>query len=175
MLIPRVTSLNLRNRKPAQIKWKVWYPVPSKTNTYVRKQINRKDCITRLTYDRKKLIKSNLPLYSLYYAEACNELAGPISAPLRPDNTAPFEEMLQQWRAVGNSASDLTGTRFEPQTSRSWDERVTTQPTARLQKLFKYVQLRFESEFEGPRPGKNVIFKSGKQLPNVKDSKFASV
>ena len=38
-------------------------------------------------------IKSNLSLYSLYYAEACNELAGPISASLRPGNTAPFEEM----------------------------------------------------------------------------------
>ena len=32
-------------------------------------------------------IKSNLLLYSLYYAETCNELAGPTSASLRPDNT----------------------------------------------------------------------------------------
>ena len=28
-------------------------------------------------------IKSNLSLYLLYYAEACNEFAGPISASLR--------------------------------------------------------------------------------------------
>ena len=28
-------------------------------------------------------IQSNLTLYSQYYAEACNEFAGPISAPLR--------------------------------------------------------------------------------------------
>ena len=42
---------------------------------------------------------------------------GPISASLRPDNTASFEEMSQRWRAVGNSVSDLTGPRFEPQTS----------------------------------------------------------
>ena len=47
--------------------------------------------------------KSNLSLYSLYYAEACNEFAGPISTSLRPVNTTrSFEEMLQGWRAVGN-------------------------------------------------------------------------
>ena len=79
-------------------------------------------------------IKSNLSLYSLYYAEACNELAGPISASLRPGNTAPFEEMSQRWRAVGNTVSDLTGLRFEPQTSRSRDERVTARPTGRSKK-----------------------------------------
>ena len=33
--------------------------------------------------------------------------------------------MLQRWRAVDNTVSDLTGPRFEPQTSRSRDERVT--------------------------------------------------
>ena len=76
-------------------------------------------------------IKSNLSLYSLHYAEACNELAGPISASLRPGNTAPFEEMSQRWRAVGNTVSDLTGPRFEPQTSRSRDKRVTARPTGR--------------------------------------------
>ena len=43
------------------------------------------------------------------YAEACNELVGPISASLRPGNTAPFEEISQRWLAVGNTASDLTG------------------------------------------------------------------
>ena len=82
-------------------------------------------------------IKSNLSLYSLYYAEACNELAGPISASLRPGNTAPFEEMSQRWRAVGNTVFDLTDPRFEPQTSRSRDERVTTRPTGRY--VFKSI------------------------------------
>ena len=43
----------------------------------------------------------------------CNELAGPISATLCPGNTAPFEEMSQRWRAVGNTVSDLTGPRFK--------------------------------------------------------------
>ena len=63
--------------------------------------------------------------------QACNEFAGPISASLRPGNTAPFEEMSQRWRAIGNTVSDLTGPRFEPQTSRSRDERVTARPTGR--------------------------------------------
>ena len=35
-------------------------------------------------------IKSNLSLYLLYYDEACSELAEPISASLRPGNTASF-------------------------------------------------------------------------------------
>ena len=32
--------------------------------------------------------------------------------------------MSQWWRAVGNTVSDLTGPRFEPQTSRTRKERV---------------------------------------------------
>ena len=77
------------------------------------------------------VLKSNLSLYSLQYAEACNEFAGPISASLRQGNTDPFEEMSQRWRAVGNTVFDLTGPRFEAQTSRSRDERVTARPTGR--------------------------------------------
>ena len=34
-------------------------------------------------------------------------------------NTAPFEEMSQRWRVVGNTVSNFTDPRFEPQTSRS--------------------------------------------------------
>ena len=45
----------------------------------------------------------SLSLYSLYCADACKEFAGPISASLRLDNTAPFKKMLQRWRAVGNT------------------------------------------------------------------------
>ena len=67
----------------------------------------------------------NLFLYSLYYAEACKEFAVPISTSLRPSNTAPFEKMSKQWKAVGNTVSDLTGSRFAPQTSCSQDERAT--------------------------------------------------
>ena len=72
-------------------------------------------------------IKSSL--YSLYYAEACNKFAGSIFASLRPSNAASLEEMSQRWRVVGNTVFDLTGTRFEPNTSRSRDESVTARPT----------------------------------------------
>ena len=77
-------------------------------------------------------MKKNLSLCSLYYAEACNEFAGPISASLRSGNTASFEEMSQRWQAVGNTMSNLTGPRFELATSRSKEERVTARPSGRL-------------------------------------------
>ena len=48
-----------------------------------------------------------------------------------PGNTASFEEMSQRWRDVGNTVFDLTGPRFEPQTSRSRDERVTARSIGR--------------------------------------------
>ena len=69
-------------------------------------------------------------MYS-YYAEGCNELAEPIFASLRPGNTVPFEEMLQRWQSVGNTASNLTGPRFESKASRSRNERVTAGPIGR--------------------------------------------
>ena len=84
--------------------------------------------------DRKLLPecdRSNHSLDSLYYDEACNELAGPIFASLRPGNTASFEEMSQQWRAVSNAVSDLTDATFETQISRSRDKRATVRPTNR--------------------------------------------
>ena len=46
-------------------------------------------------------------------------------------NIASVEEMLQQWRAVGNTTSDLAGLRFEPQTYCFKDELVTVRPTGR--------------------------------------------
>ena len=85
---------------------------------------------------RIKVILPNLSLYSQCYAKACNECAGPISASLRPGNTASFEEMLERWRAVGNTVSNLNGPRFEPQTSRSRHERVTARLTGRFYKNF---------------------------------------
>ena len=75
--------------------------------------------------------RSNLSLYSLYYAEAWNEMTGPIYASLRPGNTASFEEVLQRRQAIGDTVSDLTGPRFKPQTSRSRDKRVAARPTGR--------------------------------------------
>ena len=52
-----------------------------------------------------KIIKS--------FIKRVTSFAGPISTSLRPGNTVPFEEMSQWWRAVGNTGSDLTGSRFE--------------------------------------------------------------
>ena len=74
-------------------------------------------------------IKVNLLLYSLYYAKACNDFTGLISASLRPGNTDPFGGMsTQRWQAGGNAVFNLTSPRFEPQISRSRDERVTARP-----------------------------------------------
>ena len=41
--------------------------------------------------------------------------------------------MSQRWRAVGNTVSDLTGPRFQPQTSSAENERVAAQSTVRLE------------------------------------------
>ena len=85
-------------------------------------------------------VKSNLSLYSLYYAEACNGFAGLFSASLRLGNTATFKEMSQRWRAVGNIVSDLNGPRFEYQTSHSRDKRVAARPAGRYQNIFIFVE-----------------------------------
>ena len=95
------------------------------------------------------VIDLNLSLYSPYYAETCNEFAGPISALLCPDNTALFEEMLQRWQAVGNTVSDLTGLRFEPQTSRCRAFLLDLQAdcgnlTAKLDALYDYRRRHFQ-------------------------------
>ena len=77
------------------------------------------------------VFKSNLLLYSLIYAKACNKFVGSISASLPLGSTASFEETSQRWRVVGNTVSNLTGPRFEPETSLSKDEHVTFRPTGR--------------------------------------------
>ena len=61
-------------------------------------QLDQKEC----EYPHCALIgscnqKSNLLLYLLCHAEACNKFAGPISMSLLLGNTDSFEEMLQQW------------------------------------------------------------------------------
>ena len=53
---------------------------------------------------------------------------------LRLKNTALFKKMSQRWQAVGNTVFDLIDLSFEPQTSRSRDERVTAQPTEQSRK-----------------------------------------
>ena len=76
----------------------------------------------RITFQQQ--IKSNVLLYSLCNAEACNELADPS-----PRHCARTTQLLSKnyrrgWRAVGNSVFDLTNPRFELQTSRSIDKRA---------------------------------------------------
>ena len=62
---------------------------------------------------------------------------------IAPGNTASFEEILQRWRAVGNTVSDLTSPRFEPQTSRSKDECVTARKP-----LYSIILQRILNEFQ---------------------------
>ena len=76
--------------------------------------------------------------YTPYYAVVCGAHLRVIS----PGNTALFEETLQRWRAVGNTMSDLTSPRFEPQTSRSTDERINARPTGRFIRSFAGLLLR---------------------------------
>ena len=47
--------------------------------------------------------------------------------------TDPSEEMSQPLQVVGNTASALIGPKFEPQTSRFAEKRVTAPPTGRYQ------------------------------------------
>ena len=54
---------------------------------------------------------------------------GPTFGSRRPGNTASFEQLSKWWRTVGNTVFDLIGQRFESQTSRSRNERVTARPT----------------------------------------------
>ena len=63
----------------------------------------------------------------MYYAEACNEFAGPISRSLclRATQLLSTKMYLQRWRAVGSTVPDLTAPRLEFQASDSRDERVT--------------------------------------------------
>ena len=52
-------------------------------------------------------------------------------------NTASFKEILEQWRPVSDTMSDLTDTRFEPQTSQIRDVRDAIRPTGRRLGLIK--------------------------------------
>ena len=78
---------------------------------------------------------------------------------LHPGNTAPFEEMSQRWRVVGNTVFHLTGPRFEPQTIRSRDERVTARPTGRFFycKLFLLAQWNKSHDHMQADSKKNIV------------------
>ena len=78
---------------------------------------------------------------SSFYAKACSKFPGPFSALLRPVNAAPSEEMLQQWRAVGNTEPNLTGPRFELHTYRSRDKSVITGLMLIVIKEYRYTSV----------------------------------
>ena len=89
---------------------------------------------TYSTVDRYQ-IKSNLSLFSLYYAEECNESAVPIYASLCPGNTASFKANVAAVASRWQHCVRFDGPRLEPQTSRSTDERVTARPTGRCESI----------------------------------------
>ena len=64
---------------------------------------------------------------SLYYGEACYEVRD-LSLPLSAWATHSSKETLQRWRAVGDTASDLTAPGIEPNTFRA-DSHVFNQFT----------------------------------------------
>ena len=82
--------------------------------------------LSRYSYEIQKM-KSLL--YLVYHAEASNQFAEPSSASLRPSNTAPFKEMPQWWKVVGNNVSDLNRSRFQPHTFCFGNKGITARPT----------------------------------------------
>ena len=80
--------------------------------------------------DPSKANQIKFSLYSPYYAEACNELRGPfprlsVWATQLRGNVA---TAASRWR----HCVDLTGSRIEPQTSRTDSVRLATELTAGL-------------------------------------------
>ena len=57
-------------------------------------------------------------MLSILYAEACNEDWGFVAERL-DNSTSNFKNISQGWRVTGDTVSNLTGPRNEPQTSRS--------------------------------------------------------
>ena len=80
--------------------------------------------------------QSNLSLKSLYYAEACNEFAGPSRQYSLGQNSS-FEEKSSRWQAVGNTESNLVGSRFESLTFRSRDQ-LLGKSNLYFQKIFSF-------------------------------------
>ena len=91
-----------------------------------------RDCFCSLSSKIKIKIKSSL--YSLEYAEACNEWRGPS-----PRLSAWATQLRRNVAAVASRwrhCADLTGSGIEPQTSRTESVRLATELTAGRQKPF---------------------------------------
>ena len=60
-------------------------------------------------------VKSNPSLYSLFYAQTCNELPGPHSVSWCLQATQLLSKKIQQrWRALATLVFDLTGLNLKP-------------------------------------------------------------
>ena len=77
---------------------------------------NQKSCIVSLSHQIESLV---------FLAKVRNEFGAGLRVTVHAGNTAPFQEMLQLWPAVGNTESNLTESSFEPRTYHSGDKRVT--------------------------------------------------
>ena len=71
------------------------------------------------------LIKIDILLYSLNYAEACNEFEGPIFELLQSGNAASLEESIAAVASRWQRYVRFNRPRFELQVSRSRGERAT--------------------------------------------------
>ena len=54
------------------------------------------------------LIEIKLFIMLAVLRQSVQRICGAYLRSLRPTNTAPFKEILQRWRSVGNTASNLT-------------------------------------------------------------------
>ena len=90
-----------------------------KSNTRLRRDLNQPK------------IKPFIILLALHRS-VLTSLRGPFPRHCTQATQFLSKKMLQGWRAVGNTASDLTDLRFKPQTSRSRDELVTLDQQAQL-------------------------------------------
>ena len=85
--------------------------------------INTTSCSGKMT---RILFTNQIPHYSrcLTPKRATSLRGGPFFCIIVPGKLSSRQEMLQQWRAVDNTATGLTSPRFEPKTSCFSDDRI---------------------------------------------------
>ena len=87
------------------------------------------ESVSAKSYDKKLKIKSFIIFAALRPLSVLRVRGAHLRVIAPTRKKAPFEEILQRWRAVGNTMSDLTGPRFEPLSSCSRNEHVTARQT----------------------------------------------
>ena len=122
-----------------------------------------------ITQERLGLIKSFIKLAVL--RQCVERVCRAHLRVIAPDNTVPFEEQSQPWRAVGNSVFDLTGLSFKSQTSRSRDELVITKFRQRLKIIMMVVCTKFRGNklFAFAFNARNLLRKFGKKTASSKN------